>query len=192
MLNENYDEWLKSLKINQTKSSSEFKAWLKKAIPVFVYRYMICAGAVKNCNMTSGVFASTATHYGFPTFIQSLPGHFRNITICSDSHIMVDITNIQFQVNDIADKFDYKDNDPFGETRAVHQLLSKISVNPFSAIDIQKLPKQEIHNLQLPHDEAIDIEKQHQTMQYFMKNPQNNRFEKDLMSNPDDSILNKI
>jgi hypothetical protein len=192
LLKEDYNEWLNSLNINQTKSSSEFKIWLKKAIPVFVYKYMICAGAVKTCNMTSGVFAATATHNGFPTFIQSLPGHYRNITICSDSHIMVDITNIQFQVNSLSDKFDYEDNDPYGETRAVHELLSKISINPFSAIELQKLPKQEINNLQAPHDKPLDIEKQYQVMQHFMKNPRDRYFEKDLMSKPDDSILNKI
>lgn len=121
--------------------------YIQKIGPEIVYTYMICTlGGLKQCSTISPYFAAKASSEGFATLITSKPNHQYNIMLTEEGSLGVDLTRLQFEVNNLASKIleeedisgKYNDNDPFGENRATQLLKKELIKNPFRTIRIWK------------------------------------------------------
>lgn len=183
-----YQRWLSSkleearkegFHVDHPSSSQEALSWLRKVIPPLVFKTIICARAVKSCNLTTGVLSATALSEGHLCFVRGTPGHFVNVFLCSDRPILVDPTHIQFEVSSLMQKYD-DDDDPIES--ATRELLLRAASNPYSAVKVQSLPPKPIEPLgRLPNpDDAMDLRWWEQHLQRVMKAPEN-AFERELM-----------
>ena len=67
----------------------------------------------------------------------------------------IDPSYIQFEVHQLSEKFEYDDHDPFGEQRAIRELLQRVARNPFAAIKITPHATFNPQQLELPHPDEL-------------------------------------
>lgn len=120
----------------------KLKVWLEEAIPVFVWRYMIDRHQVKICGYMSHAFGYVSKQRGIPMVIVSKPGHFVNAVLTDRGWVEVDMTHIQFETAQEANRFaDTEDDekDPWGERRAIKQAVARMTKDPQTAVKIEML-----------------------------------------------------
>lgn len=124
----------------QAKINSIQKAldYIHKTLPVFVYRYIVFSNSLKSCSGISPAFAEQASNDGFATITVGTGNHFYNVILCDGENLAVDLSAIQFKLNDVCDSLKFDDKDPFGEIRGTKLLMKKVIDNPFEAARVWK------------------------------------------------------
>lgn len=139
---------------------SDLVEWLKESVPVFVWKFMIDCHAVRVCGTVSHAWAAETNKRGIPTSVIAVPGHFKNVVETDEGWIEVDLTDIQFEMNSLADRIadeEYDERDPFGESRAVRQLIAQIIKDPGNAISVKKIAGPPRHVLE-PDNSNFDYQ----------------------------------
>jgi len=143
-------------------SPSSLRQWLERLIPPLIYQRMVCSRAVKVCSTISPVASQVSLERGYPIFVKQVPGHFYNVAITPSSIYKVDLSAIQFRVGKIASTYaedDDDEDDPFGEERAIYDLIEEVGNNPYLAVEIKELPPSSIqHGMAIPYDEEFNFE----------------------------------
>lgn len=143
----------------------QLQAWLVELVPPLILQRMVCAGAVKVCSTISPIASQVSLENGMALVVRSVPGHFYNVGLTTQGPFKVDLTAIQFEVPKLArwhaehGDDDEDEDDPFGEHRAVYELLERVAKNPFDAIVVEPMDKAPIDGIAIPYDESFDLER---------------------------------
>lgn len=135
-------------------SKKKLDVWLKKAVPVFVLRFMSMARSVKVCSSISPAFAAISRVFKIPAYIVSEPGHMFNVVLTDEGPIKVDLSAIQFKLCKVAKQFESDKRDRFGEKRATRKLLQQMESDPLNNIIIEPFDGS-IDALDKPSPDAI-------------------------------------
>ena len=129
-------------------SMDKCREYVRNVSPYFIYKYIYSGNSLKACSAISFAFAEQGCIDGFAVLIKEIPGHYYNIMLTTEGPIAVDMSSIQFELQNLAKKFDYTDKDPYGEMRALKILLKEVKDNPFKTVKIWKT--NDLDNVSLP------------------------------------------
>jgi hypothetical protein len=144
----------------------QLQSWLVELVPPLILQRMVCAGAVKVCSTISPVASQVSLEHEMALIVRAVPGHFYNVALTTHGPFKVDLSAIQFEVPKLARWYadhgdedeDEDEDDPFGEHRAVYELLERVAQNPFDAILVEPLPPTPMSGIAVPYDESFNFD----------------------------------